>query len=325
VNKHTLPIYYRSNKKAWMTQSLFEDWFLNCFIDDDQEICLEKGIPFKILLILDNAPGHPPHLADFDPDVKVVFLPPNTTPLIQPMDQGSIAAFKANYLRTTFAQAISAIDDDQEITLRNFWKQYNILKCIKNVATAWDAVTEKCMNGIWTNCVNRYVNSFAGFDSDHELDTIRGKILKLAKDLSLECEAEDVELLLDQESEELTNEDLMELEEERVAEEERREEDEKEREEEPQRKFTTKGLAQGLSLLNKVLTHFEEMDPNIERFGRLERMAHELFRPYREIYEDRKKQTIQTKLTMFIKQTTPPNLSAPPDDIDDPQPSTSGQ
>ena len=43
------------------------------------------------------------------------------------------------------------------------------------------------------------------------------------------------------------------------------------------------------------------MDPNLERFARIERMAHDVFRPYREIYEEKKKQTIQTKLTMFTK------------------------
>ena len=323
VNKHTLPVYYRSNRKAWMTQALFEDWFSNCFIPQVREYCLEREIPFKILLLLDNAPGHPPHLADLHPNVNVVFLPPNTTPLIQPMDQGSIAAFKANYLRTTFAQAVAAIDADPELSLRDFWKQYNILKCIKNLATAWEAVTAKCMNGIWKNCVKRYVNTFDGFESEQELDVIRERIVKLAKDLSLECEMEDVEELLEQESGELTNEELIELEEERVVEEERRAAEE---EEEPQKMFTSKGLSEGFSLLNKLLAHFEAMDPNVERFARIERMAHDTFRPYREIYEEKKKHTVQTKLTMFLKRPNPPATApaAPADDYaDDPQPSTS--
>jgi len=181
------------------------------------------------------------------------------------------------------------------------------------------------MNGIWKKCVKRYVNTFAGFDSEHELERVREKILKLAKDLSLECEVEDVEELLDQESGELTNEELIELEEERVAEEEMRVEAAKE-EEEPERKFTTNKLSEGLSLLNKVLSHFEKMDPNIQRFARIERMAHDVFRPYREIYEEKKKQTIQTKLTMFTKKTTPDTSSAAlADNIDDPQPSMSDQ
>lgn len=324
VNKHTLPVYFRSQRKAWMTQGLFEDWFMNCFIPQVREYCLEKDIPFKILLLLDNAPGHPPHIGDLHPDVKFVFLPPNTTPLIQPMDQGSIATLKAHYLRTTFAQAISAIDADSELTLRDFWKHYNILMSIKNIATAWEAVTTKCMNGIWKNCVKRYVNDFDGFHSEHELETIRENIVKLAKDLSLECEMEDVKELLDKESGELTNEELIELEEERVAEEERREAEKEE--EEPERKFTTKGLSEGLSLLNKLLNHFSAMDPNIERFARIERMAHDVFRPYREIYEEKKKHTIQTKLTMFMKEPTPVTpTAASDDDINDPQPSTSGQ
>jgi len=103
VSKHTLPIYYRHNKKAWMTLALFEDWFLNCFIPQAREYCRQNNIPFKILLILDNALGHPQHIGDMHPDVKVVYLPQNTTALIQQMDQGAIAAFKAYYLRQTFA------------------------------------------------------------------------------------------------------------------------------------------------------------------------------------------------------------------------------
>ena len=112
VNKHTLPVFYRANTKAWMTQALFEDWFINCFVPEARQYCLEKGIPFKILLLLDNAPGHPQHIGDLHPNVKVVYLPKNTTSIFQPMDQGAIATFKAHYLRITFAKAVSATEDD---------------------------------------------------------------------------------------------------------------------------------------------------------------------------------------------------------------------
>ena len=46
VRKHTLPVYYRANNKAWMTQALFEDWFINCFLPSVKHYCLEKGVPF---------------------------------------------------------------------------------------------------------------------------------------------------------------------------------------------------------------------------------------------------------------------------------------
>ena len=324
INRHTLPVYFRANKKAWMTQVFFEDWFSNCFIPQVQEYCSERGIPFKILLVLDNAPGHPTHLADVHPDVKIVFLPPNTTPLIQPMDQGSIATFKANYLKNTFAQAIAATNADPELSLRDFWKNYNLLHAIKNIATAWDNVTKKCMNGVWKNCVKRYVNTFTGFENERDLSEILERIIKLARDLTLECEIEEIKELLDEESEELTNEELIALEEEKVAEERRKESEEKEKEEEvPQRKFTTKGLSEGLSLLNKTLEQFEKMDPNLERFARIERMAYNVFRPYREIYEEKKKRTIQTTLSMFMKKTSPATLAPATPTLDDQQPSTS--
>ena len=227
------------------------------------------------------------------------------------MDQGSVAAFKANYLNTTFAQAIAATDADPELSLLDFWKNYNLLQGIKNIATGWEALTKKCMNGVWKKCVKRYVNSFDGFDNERELQMIREKIVKLAKDLSLECEMEEVKELLDQESKELTIEELIALEE-KVGEEERRNAAEKEEEEEPERTFTTKRLSEGLSQLNKLLAHFEGMDPNIERFARIERIVLDAFRPYRVIYDEEKKRTIQTKLSMFMEKKNLLRLPLPP-------------
>jgi hypothetical protein len=93
-------------------------------------------IPFRILLVLDNAFGHPAHLDDFHPDVKVVFLPPNTTMLIQPIDQGVMTNFKAYCLRMTFAQALAATNRDTDMTLRDFRKSYNIYQGILNIAKA---------------------------------------------------------------------------------------------------------------------------------------------------------------------------------------------
>ncbi|XP_064120422.1 tigger transposable element-derived protein 1-like [Macrobrachium nipponense] len=152
----------------------------------------DKGIPFKILLVLDNAPGHPTHLDDLHPNVRVVFLPPNTTPLIQPMDQGAISTFKAHYLRISFDQAIEAVDENPELTLRDYWKSYKIYHCIKHVAKAWDLVTEKCMNGIWKHCCKRFLGDFVGFDNEEELSNVLGKIVSLAKQLEFGCDEEEI-------------------------------------------------------------------------------------------------------------------------------------
>jgi len=99
------------------------------------------------LLILDNAPGHPTFIGDIPPNIKVVFLPTHTTSLIQLMFRVT-ATFKAHYLRKTFAQAIAVTEEDIEKTLTQFWKDYNIYDCIKNLAWDWGDVTIKCMDGI---------------------------------------------------------------------------------------------------------------------------------------------------------------------------------
>ena len=48
---------------------------------------------FLVLLLVDNAGGHSVDL--HHEGVQIEFLPPNTTSLLQPMDQGVIRAFKA--------------------------------------------------------------------------------------------------------------------------------------------------------------------------------------------------------------------------------------
>ena len=47
-----------------------------------------------------NAPGHPEDLNH--PNVQVEFLPPNTTSIIQPLDQGISYTFKMYYIRRSF-------------------------------------------------------------------------------------------------------------------------------------------------------------------------------------------------------------------------------
>lgn len=289
VSKHMLPVYYRHNKKAWMTSALFEDWFLNCFIPQTREYFRQNNIPFKILLILDNVPGHPQHIGDMHPAVKMVYLPLNTTTLIQPMDQGAIAAFKAYYLRRTFMQAVEATESGQ--TLREFWKGFNILNAVQNIAAAWEEVTQQCMNGVWKKVLKTYVNTFKGFNKDPAVDDIvSNKILVLGKQLELDIDEEDIHELVGIETEEISDEELIELEEERSEE----AEAEKGVIPEAPKEFTTKKLAEAFATINSGLRMLEEMDVSYERFARADRQIQDALACYREIYNEKKRQSIQS-------------------------------
>lgn len=89
IDTQTLPVIWKANKKAWVTRVIFLEWFKENLIPE-AKVYLEKlKIPFKVLLLLDNAPGHPVDLNEIHPNVEVMFFPPRTTALLQPMDQGA--------------------------------------------------------------------------------------------------------------------------------------------------------------------------------------------------------------------------------------------
>ncbi|KAG7166478.1 Jerky protein-like 31 [Homarus americanus] len=102
VDMTKINVHWLTARKAWMFSALSLSWFDDCFIPDVKKFCEQKNVPFKILLLLDNAPGHSPLLMDRHPNVKVVFLPPNTMSLIQPMDQELICNVKAAYSAKKF-------------------------------------------------------------------------------------------------------------------------------------------------------------------------------------------------------------------------------
>lgn len=83
-NKDFLPVFWKSNPTAWVNQVIFVDWFTKSFIPGVKEFLAEKNLAFKVLLLMDNAKCHPETLQTLDPNVQVMFLPPNTTSLIQP-------------------------------------------------------------------------------------------------------------------------------------------------------------------------------------------------------------------------------------------------
>ena len=58
-NAGPLPVIYRNNKTAWMSGTIWRDWFYNSFVPSMRAFCQRNDLPFKILLLADNCPGHP--------------------------------------------------------------------------------------------------------------------------------------------------------------------------------------------------------------------------------------------------------------------------
>lgn len=88
---------------------------------------------------------------------------------------------------------------------------------------------------------------------------------------------------------ELTNEELLELEQERITEEDEREKKTAGEKEEPPRNFTVKGSAEAFADLTKLLKQFVNMDPNTRKFSLIERNVHGAVSACRKIYVEKKK------------------------------------
>ncbi|XP_022865448.1 CENP-B homolog protein 2-like, partial [Olea europaea var. sylvestris] len=99
-NMNNLNCKYRSNKKAWMTGLLFQD-FVGWF---DKRM---NGR--KVLLIVDNCPTHPKVVEGLR-NVELFFLLPNTTSKIQPCDARIIRAFKAHYRRRFYSSILQGLE-----------------------------------------------------------------------------------------------------------------------------------------------------------------------------------------------------------------------
>jgi hypothetical protein len=83
-----LPIWlYLHNRTAWMTSETFNEIMLKL----DKRMRKQNR---SILVLLDNCASHP--FLNLN-NIKLLFLPPNTTSRLQPLDAGIIRSFKQRY------------------------------------------------------------------------------------------------------------------------------------------------------------------------------------------------------------------------------------
>ncbi|XP_066152124.1 tigger transposable element-derived protein 4-like [Euwallacea fornicatus] len=103
TNVNNLPVTYFANDRAWMTAEIFK----NILEDWDKELHETNR---KILLLIDNCPAHSKSLRLRN--IEVVFLPPNITATLQPMDQGVIRSLKVYYRQQLLLKLVCAADDN---------------------------------------------------------------------------------------------------------------------------------------------------------------------------------------------------------------------
>ncbi|XP_069956616.1 tigger transposable element-derived protein 1-like [Cherax quadricarinatus] len=194
--------------------------------------------------------------------IKVKFLPPNTTPLLQPMDQQVISNFKKLYTKAMF-QKCFVVTTETQLTLKEFWKDhFNILNCINLIGKAWEEVTKRTLNSawkkLWPECVDK--RDFEGFEANPEKPMpVEESIVALGKSLGLEVSGEDVEELVEEDNEELTTDELLDH---LQQQESRPEETASEQGIEKLKKLPTSKNKEMCAMWLKVETFFDDNHPN---------------------------------------------------------------
>ena len=101
----------------------------------------------KITVIIDNSPAHPDVPAlDW---VELIFLPPNTTSITQPMNQGIIRSLKAKYRSLTVKKQIDAWEKGNQLP------KFSILSAMSMLTKALNSIPEIT----FTNCLKKSVTS----------------------------------------------------------------------------------------------------------------------------------------------------------------------
>lgn len=169
----SLSIRWRANTKAWMVTGIMVEW-LKWF--DNIMACR------KMILLLDNFSAHEAAVAELEAmsqgsglfNTEICFLPPNTMSLLQPLDQGIIASFKARYLR----RWISYMLEQHELGL-NVLDTMIVLKAIQWSICAWDEVSTKTITNCWFHSKVNLITSTAPVETDKVVSELQQQLLEL--------------------------------------------------------------------------------------------------------------------------------------------------
>jgi len=144
-----------------MTGNIWKEWLKKI----DRQMRARKR---KIVMLRDNCAAHNGDIQLAN--VKVVFMPPNTTSLIQPMDQGIIANFKRHYRSLVLRQLMGVIETtDDGGRAAELARKLTLLDSMHMQKEAWSRVTTSTI----INCYRRA--SFVKDTSEAATDTEEGQ------------------------------------------------------------------------------------------------------------------------------------------------------
>jgi hypothetical protein len=152
-----LKVRYAANKTAFITSNLFNE-----YLDSINNEFNNKGR--KILLVMDNCTSH---ICQQFSNIKIEFIPKNTSALIQPLDKGIIKVIKDKY-RYRLSSHIANSIDSENINL----KEIKLIDSIVWLNEIWWKLSSETITNCWKNS-GLYISSEEIMENKTEDDCLK--------------------------------------------------------------------------------------------------------------------------------------------------------
>ena len=130
--KTLLPVKYFSQKKAWMSSEILDKILTSI----NRKLSSQSR---TVLLLMDNLVCHHEQFNNKYSNVKIIFLPPNTTSKLKPLDLGIIQNFNTHYRHFLLLFVLAKFDQCNNAS--EVAKSVNLLIAIRWIARAWEEVS----------------------------------------------------------------------------------------------------------------------------------------------------------------------------------------
>ena len=164
----SLPVqHYAAQKKSW---KIFEEWFHKKFVPHVKQFCQIQLITKCCWCLTMLQPTHlsTDRLVSPDGKVTTLFSPPNTTSILQPMDQGILKALKRCYKKQLLRHLIIE-NHSSSLSVPDVLKQLTIKDVVCWSAQAWEEIVPQSLCKSWNKLLSPVATSVA---SSSEADTV---------------------------------------------------------------------------------------------------------------------------------------------------------
>ncbi|GBM73694.1 hypothetical protein AVEN_177743-1 [Araneus ventricosus] len=145
---------------------------------------------------MDNASAHPDVETLKAENITCIFMPLNTTAILQSMDQDVIESMKRRYRKQHLSKLLFEGDDDKEeasCSIVQFWKALTLKYCVYMINEALESVPEHTFKRSWRKLAPYLENVDQSNDSGSVTVTELNGLLKQIPGCG-SCEEDDVRL-----------------------------------------------------------------------------------------------------------------------------------